>query len=108
MKALEKYGRDWVKIQKVLKSRSLSQVRSHAQKTFLQMSAIDVEALIAPENRSSSQEEIIRIRKKAKRQNQNQSIDKANVYNKKRSSDDRKIEKNESDERQIGRSQGQS
>lgn len=42
MKALEKYGRDWVKVQKKVKTRSLAQVRSHAQKTFLKMSDADV------------------------------------------------------------------
>ena len=48
MKALEKYGRNWIKVQKMVKTRTLPQVRSHAQKTFLKISDIDVEALIAP------------------------------------------------------------
>ena len=38
MKALEKYGRNWVKVQKMVKTRSLAQVTSHAQKTFINMS----------------------------------------------------------------------
>ncbi len=38
MEALEKYGRDWAKIEKKLKTRSLLQIRSHAQKVFLNMS----------------------------------------------------------------------
>ena len=44
MKGLEKYGRDWVKVQKVVKTRSLAQVRSHAQKCFKNMSQQDVDA----------------------------------------------------------------
>lgn len=52
MKALEKYGRDWVNVQKFVKSRTLSQVRSHAQKVFLKMSDCDIEALIAGEGDS--------------------------------------------------------
>ena len=38
LKGVEKYGRNWTQIQKVVKSRSLTQVRSHAQKIFLKMS----------------------------------------------------------------------
>lgn len=38
MDALEKYGRDWVKVQKKVKTRTLLQIRSHAQKVFLNMS----------------------------------------------------------------------
>lgn len=34
MKALEKYGKNWVMVQRAVKSRSLPQVRSHAQKMF--------------------------------------------------------------------------
>jgi SHAQKYF class myb-like DNA-binding protein len=37
MDALEKYGRDWVKVQKKVKTRTLLQIRSHAQKVFLNM-----------------------------------------------------------------------
>lgn len=50
MKALEKYGRDWLSVQKYVKTRNLSQVRSHAQKVFLKMSDEDVVALIAGES----------------------------------------------------------
>lgn len=46
MNALQKYGRDWVSVQKAIKSRTLTQVRSHAQKVFLKMSDQDVDALI--------------------------------------------------------------
>ncbi len=38
MKALQKYGKNWVRIQKVVGTRNVSQVRSHAQKLFLSMS----------------------------------------------------------------------
>lgn len=38
MKALEKYGKNWTLIQKAVGSRSMTQVRSHAQKLFLGMS----------------------------------------------------------------------
>lgn len=37
-KALEKYGKNWVQIQKCVKTRTLPQVRSHAQKMFQIMS----------------------------------------------------------------------
>ena len=47
LKGLEKYGRDWVKVQKMVKSRSLAQVRSHAQKCFKDMSSDDIEAYFA-------------------------------------------------------------
>ena len=46
MKGLERYGRDWVSVQKVVKSRSLIQVRSHAQKVFFKMSESEISALI--------------------------------------------------------------
>ena len=42
MKGFEKYGRDWVLVQKIVKTRTLSQVRSHAQKVFLKMKDEDV------------------------------------------------------------------
>lgn len=42
MKGLERYGRDWVSVQKIVKTRSLTQVRSHAQKVFLKMTDKDV------------------------------------------------------------------
>ena len=45
MVAIEKYGRNWVEVQKKVKTRTLAQVRSHAQKVFLNMSKDDVNAL---------------------------------------------------------------
>lgn len=48
MKALEKYGRNWVKVQEVVKTRTINQIRSHAQKAFINMTDADVDALIAP------------------------------------------------------------
>lgn len=33
-----KFGRNWVEVQKLVKTRTLTQVRSHAQKVFLKMS----------------------------------------------------------------------
>ena len=50
MKGLEKFGRDWVKIQQFVKSRSVAQVRSHAQKCFKNMTNQDIEAYIGEEN----------------------------------------------------------
>lgn len=38
MQGLAKFGRNWVEVQKVVKTRTLTQVRSHAQKVFLKMS----------------------------------------------------------------------
>ena len=46
MDALEKYGKDWEKIQKKIKTRTLPQIRSHAQKMFAYMTDHDVDALI--------------------------------------------------------------
>ena len=46
MKGLEKFGRDWVKVQKVVRTRTVTQIRSHAQKYFLKMDKRDIEALI--------------------------------------------------------------
>ena len=37
MKALEKYGKNWVEVQKFVKTRSLPQVRSHAQKMLIHL-----------------------------------------------------------------------
>ncbi len=39
IKALAKYGKNWSMIQKCVQTRSLIQVRSHAQKLFLSMSS---------------------------------------------------------------------
>jgi len=49
---LEKYGRDWVKVQKKVKTRSLLQIRSHAQKVFLNMSEDDIRAFIGSDSDS--------------------------------------------------------
>lgn len=46
MTAVEKYGRNWIEVQKKVKTRSIAQVRSHAQKVFLNMSKDDVNALL--------------------------------------------------------------
>lgn len=35
IKGYDKFGRSWVEIQKIVKTRTLTQVRSHAQKVFL-------------------------------------------------------------------------
>ena len=45
MKALQKYGKNWALIQKAVGTRSLAQVRSHAQKLFLSMSKSDLKTL---------------------------------------------------------------
>jgi len=45
MKALQKYGKNWTLIQKSVSTRSLAQVRSHAQKLFLSMSKSDLKTL---------------------------------------------------------------
>lgn len=52
MKAIEKFGKDWMSVQKIVKSRSLTQVRSHAQKVFLHMDEADVKALFEKEEES--------------------------------------------------------
>lgn len=58
MKGLERFGRDWVCVQKVVKTRTLTQVRSHAQKVFLKLSYNEIEELI-PQESSSSEPKII-------------------------------------------------
>ena len=45
MKALEKYGKNWPLVQKAVKTRTLTQVRSHAQKLFLSMTKKDMKQL---------------------------------------------------------------
>lgn len=52
MLAIEKYGRNWTLIQKKVKTRSLPQVRSHAQKVFLNLDPNDIDALIGYEGDS--------------------------------------------------------
>lgn len=42
MKALQKYGKNWVLVQKVVGTRNLAQVRSHAQKLFLGMTKKEI------------------------------------------------------------------
>ena len=48
MKGLEKYGRNWEKVQKIVKTRNIDQIRSHAQKMFLNMADVDIDAFVAP------------------------------------------------------------
>ena len=50
LKALERYGRDWAQIQKKVKTRSLTQVRSHANKIFKKIPKEDLDAYIGFEN----------------------------------------------------------
>ena len=52
MEALEKYGRDWVKVQRKVKTRTLLQIRSHAQKVFLNMTEDDIRAFIGSDDES--------------------------------------------------------
>ena len=54
MKGLEKYGRNYNMVQKVVRTRDVTQVRSHAQKCFINMDKRDVDALVALENDSES------------------------------------------------------
>lgn len=39
------YGRNWSQVQKKVKTRTIIQVRSHAQKVFQNMSKEDIDAL---------------------------------------------------------------
>ena len=54
MKGLQKYGRDWVKVQKIVRTRTVTQIRSHAQKYFMKMDKRDIDALIAGDEYSES------------------------------------------------------
>lgn len=45
MKALQKYGKNWAMIQQSVGTRTLTQVRSHAQKLFLSMTKSQMRAL---------------------------------------------------------------
>lgn len=47
LKGLNKYGKNWVQIQKIIKTRSVAQIRSHAQKIFLSMTKYEQRALEA-------------------------------------------------------------
>lgn len=38
IEAVEKYGKNWGQVQRKVRTRSLLQVRSHAQKVFMSMS----------------------------------------------------------------------
>ncbi len=44
MKALQKYGKNWSLIQKAVSTRTLAQVRSHAQKLFLSMTKQELQS----------------------------------------------------------------
>ena len=55
LKALEKYGRNWVLVQKVVKTRSLPQIRSHAQKVFVHIPEHDLDAYIGYDNESQEE-----------------------------------------------------
>ena len=46
LKALEKYGRNWPLIQKKVKTRTLTQIRSHAYKIFIHVPEEDIDAFI--------------------------------------------------------------
>ena len=46
MIAFEKYGRNWGKIQKKIKTRTLPQIRSHAQKVFMYMNETDIHGCV--------------------------------------------------------------
>ena len=50
MKGLELYSRNWIKVRKKVKSRSVIQLRSHAQKKFQNMSKKDIDALVKGSN----------------------------------------------------------
>ena len=60
MKGLEKYGRDWEKVQKVIKTRTISQIRSHAQKMFFNMSKADIDAYIGISDAKPKEAKVIR------------------------------------------------
>ena len=50
MKALEKHGRNWQMIQKKVKTRSLTQIRCHANKIFKKIPKYDLDAYIGFES----------------------------------------------------------
>ena len=43
---MELYGKNWAMVQKKVKTRTITQVRSHAQKVFQNMSKEDIDSLI--------------------------------------------------------------
>ena len=45
MNSVEMYGKNWFQVQKKVKTRTIEQVRSHAQKVFMGMSKADVRAM---------------------------------------------------------------
>lgn len=44
MKALERYGKDWKLIHQAVATRSMPQIRSHAQKLFMGMSKSEIKS----------------------------------------------------------------
>lgn len=55
MNAIEKYGRNWFEVQKKVKTRSIPQIRSHAQKMFLNLPEEDIQALFSlPKSQSET------------------------------------------------------
>ena len=46
LRGMELYGRNWSMVHKKVKTRTITQVRSHAQKVFQNMSKEDIDALI--------------------------------------------------------------
>jgi SHAQKYF class myb-like DNA-binding protein len=46
LRGMELYGRNWSMVQKKVKTRTITQIRSHAQKVFQNMSKEDIDALI--------------------------------------------------------------
>lgn len=46
MRGLEKYGKNWSAIQRRIKTRTITQIRSHAQKVFAKMDQRDIDDLI--------------------------------------------------------------
>ena len=47
MKGLDKYGKNWAQIQQIIKTRSVPQIRSHAQKVFSSMPKAQQRALFS-------------------------------------------------------------
>lgn len=66
MDALEKYGRNWEMVQKKVRTRTLLQVRTHAQKVFLNMSDRDIDAIIGYESEASEEKFRLKSKKNSK------------------------------------------